>query len=105
MIKYEPKILGNPNIVKNVPSSWGVIPPLLIDIITRFKIGNSIALEFGVECGYSTSAISNYFKKVIGVDTFRYNLNDLIANRPSNYNEVLGLLKDFPNIELVESLW
>jgi predicted O-methyltransferase YrrM len=104
MIDYIPRIRGNTRIV-DVRSTWGDIPGILVDIIDRFRIGKGIALEFGVERGYSISALANYFKRVIGVDTFRYNISDLSREKPSEFYDVLKLLKDYPNIQLIESLF
>lgn len=70
MVKYIPTIFDNPNVNPLRPSAWGNIPTILKDIITRFNLKNKLCLEFGVEFGYSTSALSNYFESVIGVDTF-----------------------------------
>jgi len=88
-----------------VRSAWGGIPEILKDIINRFNIKMNVALEFGVERGYSTSALANYFKRVIGVDTFRYNISDLSQERPSEFYYVLKLLRTYPNIQLIESLF
>ena len=68
-INYVPKIRDTPKLV-NVINAWGDIPTIIKDIIVTFNINPQTALEFGVEYGYSTSALANYFTKVIGVDTF-----------------------------------
>jgi hypothetical protein len=86
MIEYVPVIYENPT-VRDVISAWGKIPAILKDIILRFGLKQNSALEFGVECGYSTSAIANYFKKVRGVD------KDCSC----------ASLHAWPNIEIIES--
>lgn len=95
MIEYIPRFFDNPKVVQ-VPSAWGKIPTILKSIITDFNIKSDIALEFGVERGYSTTAISNYFDKVIGVDPF-YEI------RTFYYEDIKQLLKPWANIELFKS--
>jgi hypothetical protein len=104
MIEYIPEIKDIPNVV-NVISAWGQIPTIIKDIILRFKIKTDHALEFGVEEGYSTTALAYYFKNVIGVDTFRNDCWENSLERPSQYTRIKELLKDYPNIMLVESMF
>ncbi len=70
MTNYEPILRENPKCFTGMASAWGDIPTILKDIITRFNLKTDKALEFGVEYGYSTTAIANYFDEVIGVDNF-----------------------------------
>jgi hypothetical protein len=102
MKEFIPLVRENPKVVE-VQSAWGNIPTILKDIIQRFNLKTDRALEFGVETGYSTSAIANYFTQVIGVDTFRGDFEAITANNPSNIEAVKVILKDFPNILLIES--
>lgn len=81
-----------------MPSAWGDIPTIIGDIIKRFDIQTESAIEFGVEWGYSTSAISNYFKKVVGVDTFTGDIHSGMKN--DTLESTSTFLKDFENIEL-----
>lgn len=101
MIEYIPI---NRSEVKTIAShsSWGDIPTILKDIIDRFNIGTNTALEFGVEYGYSASALANYFKNVIGVDTF---LGDVYSGIKSatHFEEAKNNLKIFKNITLIQS--
>ena len=83
------------------PSAWGDIPTILLDIIERFDIKRDKALEFGVEFGYSTSAIANYFDKVVGVDTFEGDIHS--GNKSCHYEMTKNDLLDWPNIELIKS--
>jgi predicted O-methyltransferase YrrM len=101
MIEYMPAIRETVSVV-NVVSAWGEIPTILKDIIIRFDLKTNSALEFGVEEGYSTTALSHYFKNVKGVDTFRNDCWDNSMERPSQYLRVVELLKDYKNITLVE---
>jgi hypothetical protein len=95
MINYTPQIKDTPNVLV-IDSSWAGIPTILIDIISRFKLRNDIALEFGVLEGYSTTALANYFKRVIGVDTFSEFCNG------NTLESVKDSLENWPNIELVK---
>ena len=92
--RYEPRLIS-------VDSAWGNIPTILKDVIERFNLKQDLALEFGVEYGYSTSAISNYFTNVIGVDTFE---GDPHSGFKDNHLEATtNNLIDFNNIQLVKS--
>lgn len=100
IIEYIPVKRENPKLAQ-VGSAWGNIPSIIKDIIERFNLDQKIALEFGVEYGYSTSALANYFEKVIGVDTFEGDIHSGIKN---NHIEITtGNLKDFSNIDLIKS--
>jgi hypothetical protein len=102
-IVYEPLTRDTPNLMTKMASAWGDIPTILKDIIDRFSLKTNKAIEFGVEFGYSTSAISNYFDRVIGVDTF---LGDLHAGfREDHYEMTKSNLSSFRNIELVQSTY
>lgn len=99
MIDYIPEKLGTPKVIK-VRSAWKPLPPVIFDIINTFDLKTNRALEFGVERGYSTSALANYFKKVIGVDTFDWDLGDSVKR---DFKAIKNLLEDYPNIQLVKS--
>ena len=71
------------------------------DIIERFDVDSTNALEFGVEYGYSTSALSNYFTNVIGVDTFTGDIHSNIKD--DHLEQTKGYLEPYKNIELVKS--
>lgn len=100
-IKYEPKFeQDRPLVLQNVkPTAWGDIPTILGSIIKEFNVETNNALEFGVEYGYSTSALANYFKHVTGVDTF---IGDVNSNkRKFFFNETKDLLIHWSNIRLI----
>ncbi len=101
MITYIPTKRENPRVMTDMPSAWCDIPTILKDIIDRFNIKQNKALEFGVEWGYSTSAISNYFETVTGVDTFTGDVNSYL--KENHYEKTKDLLKDYKNIQLIES--
>lgn len=100
MIPYEPVIFDDPRVVP-VSSAWEPLRFIIKDIITRFKLRRSSALEFGVERGYSTTVLANYFKRVVGVDPFNWDFGD---GADRGYEAVANLLKDFPNIILVPTV-
>jgi len=102
MIEYIPKIRDAPKIL-NVVSAWGDIPTIIKDIIVTFNINPQTALEFGVEYGYSTSALANYFTKVIGVDTFTGDIYSCI--KQNHYKMTENTLKNYKNIQLIQSLY
>ena len=100
MKDYKPKIFDNPLIWNKYPSAWGDIPKILKDIILRFDLKTKICLEFGVEYGYSTSALSNYFDRVIGVDTFLGDIHTGLTE--DHYQRTKNELSIFENIELIQ---
>lgn len=83
------------------PSAWQNIPTILKDVVKRFNVPTSRCLEFGVEYGYSTSALSHYFDEVIGVDTF---LGDSHSGHKNNHlEETSKYLEPYKNIKLVKA--
>lgn len=103
MIDYIPKTRDTPNVINvaNLVSAWGDIPTIIKDIIVTFNINPKTALEFGVEYGYSTSALANYFTNVIGVDTFT---GDIHSNTKYNhYKMTQRILNNYKNIQLINS--
>ncbi len=101
METYIPLKRSQPRLMDRHPSAWLDIPTILPDLIERFGVPTFSALEFGVEYGYSTSALANYFDRVVGVDTF---LGDPMSGHKSDhYQMTLGDLEPWPNIALVRS--
>lgn len=100
MINYIPTNRHTPRLA-NVGSAWGNIPTILKDIIERFNLKQDLALEFGVEYGYSTSALANYFTNVIGVDTFEGDPHS--GFKLDHLQTTTNNLVDFSNIQLVKS--
>jgi hypothetical protein len=100
MIDYIPKQFDYPKVIE-VTSAWEPLAPVIKDIITQFKLKRRIALEFGVERGYSTSALANYFKTVLGVDPFNWVFGD---GADRSYDAVKEGLKEFPNIYLYNQM-
>jgi hypothetical protein len=106
MKSYYPVFREQPKVAtfQSKPSAWGSIPTILKDLIVRFKIKGNLALDFGVDYGYSTTALSNYFKEVVGVDTFEGNITSLNDCRECNYKAMVDWMgMEFPNVTLVKS--
>jgi hypothetical protein len=96
---YVPKLVVEHDRLPNVPTSWNGLERIIPDIIRRFCGGKSyLALEFGVWHGYSTAALANHFRRVIGVDIFE---GDLLAGTTAPMLETTAkTLEPWPNIEL-----
>jgi hypothetical protein len=98
-LPYHPTTRNSPNTIK-VASAWGDIPTILKDIIERFGIKQESAIEFGVEYGYSTSALANYFDNVVGVDIFT---GDIHAGYKGDiFFETFQNLQSYSNIRLIK---
>jgi hypothetical protein len=98
---YVPQIRQLPPRVLEPATAWKGIESILGDLIRRFRIGTNRCLEFGVEYGYSTVALSCFFDSVTGVDTF---CGD---KHTANKNDIFELTKNrlalFNNIKLVRN--
>ena len=84
-----------------VISAWEGIQNILADLIDRFHIKTDRCLEFGVEFGFSTVALSSYFDSVVGVDIFHGDKHT--ANKQDIYKETLDRMSPYSNIELIRS--
>lgn len=91
-----------PKSLPKVPTSWDGLEKILPDLIERSGINTDLAIEFGVWHGYSTAALANNFKRVIGVDTF---IGDVIpgTEKQPMFVTTSETLKPWPNIELVQA--
>lgn len=101
IIQYQPKKLTVPSRIINVPTAWVGLESIIADIMDQFNVNNELALEFGVDYGYSTAALANYFKKVIAVDTFKGDYQT--GYRENLKEEARRNLAEFPTVELIES--
>jgi hypothetical protein len=105
---YEPTKLVEPKHTLNLPptvngSAWKGMEWVLTDILERFEVKRNVVLEFGTEYGFSAVALSNFFEKVIGVDTFT---GDQHSGVRENFYEVTeGFVAPYPNIELIQMSW
>jgi hypothetical protein len=100
VLLYVPKHRQLPPRVLPVESAWKGIESVLSDLIARFDIGTSRSLEFGVEHGYSTAALSCFFDSVTGVDAF---LGDKHTFMRDLYAETSSRLSSFDNIQVFRS--
>lgn len=100
VIPYIPEQLWKPRHLVDVPTAWNGVESILRDVMLRFKIKPNTCLEFGVDYGYSTAALANFFNRVIGIDHFK---GDYQAGYRDDtlLSQVQNALKDFKNIELV----
>jgi len=102
-IPYTPQRLSTPPMMVEVPTAWDGVEQALEDIVDRFCVSRERCLEFGVQHGYSTVALSNYFAHVTGVDTC---VGDPYAGVHEDiYEWCLEKFKPFPNITMVRSDW
>jgi len=96
---YLPRFYRVPPRLADVPTAWGPNESILMDMIQRFDIPTKKALEFGVDYGYSASALANYFEEVIGVDHFQSDRQT--GDRENLYEQASRALQEFPNVHLV----
>jgi hypothetical protein len=101
VLPYIPGRREAPARTVNVESAWKGIESILSELIERFQIHTDACLEFGVELGFSTAALSSYFNRVIGVDTFCGDIHT--TNKRDIYQETAQRLSPYKNIELVRS--
>ena len=85
----------------DVGTAWNGVDLVLYDIVNRFKVPQNCALEFGVQFGYSTAALANIFRQVVGVDTFVGDVHSGYV--PNHFQETAKRLLSWPNIVLVQA--
>ncbi|ADW70312.1 class I SAM-dependent methyltransferase [Granulicella tundricola] len=101
VVDYMPTIIEMPPRHLDRKSAWEGLESILLDIIRRFELKTDRCLEFGVEFGYSTVALSSFFKSVRGVDTFQGDRHTTIIR--DTYQEALENVSPYDNIELIRS--
>ena len=101
VLPYVPQHRELPARVLPVVTAWKGIESVLGDLIGRFNIGTDRCLEFGVEYGYSTAALSCFFHSVTGVDIFVGDKHTL--DKRDIFAETSDRLSHFGNIRLVRS--
>jgi hypothetical protein len=101
ILPFVPERRVLPPRVLSVPTAWKGIESILGDLISKFNLRTGRCLEFGVEFGYSTAALSCFFDEVTGVDLFTGD------KHTANHSDILGetskRLSRFHNIRLVRS--
>jgi hypothetical protein len=98
---YVPAYRKAPARKLDVVSAWSGIEEILAEMIERFGLKTERCLEFGVEHGFSTVALSSYFESVTGVDTFMGDIHTKIDD--DIYDAALALVAPYGNIHLVRS--
>jgi hypothetical protein len=101
VLPYVPQHRQLPPRVLPVATAWKGIESVLGDLIQRFGIGTHRCLEFGVEYGYSTAALSSFFDSVVGVDLFVGDKHTV--NKSDLFAETSDRLSSFNNIRLFRS--
>jgi len=101
VIPYIPARREPPARALEVNSAWAGIQNILADLIERFHIDTTRCLEFGVEYGFSTVALSSYFASVTGVDTFQGDRDTI--NKENIFEATANRLAPYGNIELIRS--
>ena len=99
--EYIPLRLTKPAHQLNVASAWKGLELIIEDILDRYYIGRDRCIEFGVEFGYSTVALSSFFAEVIGVDTFIGDCHTYYKG--DHYEATRERLTAYQNIQLVKS--
>jgi predicted O-methyltransferase YrrM len=99
--EYKPRKLKEPVRKLEIVSAWKGLELIIEDILDRYHIGRTRCIEFGVEFGYSTVALSSFFEDVTGVDTFTGDCHT--AQRDDHYEETKERLAAYPNIRLIRS--
>jgi hypothetical protein len=101
VLPYVPQLRKLPPRVLAVNSAWKGIESVLGDLIQTFRVGTGRCLEFGVEYGYSTAALSCFFDTVTGVDLFVGDKHTV--DKRDIFAETSDRLSCFDNIRLVRS--
>src|SRR5215471_4312029 len=78
---------------------WHGLERVMPAIVERFVAKAEVALEFGVEYGFSTAVLATFFHSVIGVDTFRGDQH--CGTKPDHYWVTRKRLEPWPNVVLV----
>lgn len=100
---YTPHSITQPAHTLDIVSAWRGLEGIIEDIMKRFDIKQDRCIEFGVEFGYSSVVFSNYFKEVIGVDTFEGDIHT--EHKGNHYERTKASLSQYPNIKLVQSTY
>lgn len=99
--EYVPLNKKAPKYLLSVDTAWEGLELIIEDILDQFEIDRDSCIEFGVEFGYSTVVFSNFFNRVIGIDTFEGDKHTV--NKLNHYEATQKKIAQFSNIELVKS--
>jgi len=86
----------------NVPTGWKGLETFMVPIMERYNVKKDLALEFGVDSGYSCHVLSQLFNKVIGVDTFQGDIHIGHSQGDEFFKQTKERLNS-PNIELIRA--
>ena len=101
-IEYVPQKFVTPErLIQSRSQAWVGLEQIILDIIEFSNIQRNTGLEFGVEYGYSTAVLANYFNTVTGIDIFTGDIH--AGHRGDIYALTKQNLSVFNNIELVRS--
>lgn len=100
---YTPASMSQPTNTLDIVSAWRGLEGIIEDIMKRFDLSPDRCIEFGVEFGYSSVVFSNYFKEVIGVDTFEGDIHT--EHKGNHYERTKASLAQYNNIKLVQSTY
>lgn len=108
MLEYTPsflQVLPRPMDQRTCPfpSSWAGLERLLPALLKDFDVHPGKALEFGVQHGFSTAALANYFESVEGVDTFQGDQHAGFGDPVATMRDTALRLAGFPNVTLLRS--
>jgi len=90
------------DVLTGVSSAWVGLENYLYPIIETFDINPTLALEFGVDHGYSSYALSKCFQKVVGVDAFEGDAHIIHQQGDSFYKTILERFAN-TNVEIIRS--
>lgn len=85
------------------PSAWAGLEQILPALLADFEVAGGTALEFGVQHGFSTAALANYFNCVVGVDTFAGDQHAGFGDPAATLAATKARLKEFSNVTLIRS--
>src|SRR3974390_2243419 len=106
MITWAPSYKADGIRVLDVPTAWNGLEFVIPVLVDDFGINRNLALEFGVDYGFSTSAFANVFKYVVGVDTFAGDPHaGWRGDSEEMFRAVQDNMKQFPNVILLKETW
>lgn len=89
---------------RDVSSAWKGLEDYIEPLIEYFNIQPNLALEFGVDLGYSSDILSQVFKNVIGVDGFLGD-SQIIHEQGDEFYESVKKSFEGTNVTLIRSLF
>jgi len=81
-----------------VPSAWVGLEKIIRPMLADFDIKPNKAIEFGVDWGYSMSALAQVFQEVIGVDHFQ---GDDSTGHVPDHAKVTRWMSQWPNAKII----